>query len=233
MDQPAVCEINKCGVLAIGRCWSCKRAFCPTHQGWKYSSGSRFTDACGECINAQKAQAEKQSLILFERDQALRDRIRVVIKSLVEAGKPGIITRRAKVVTYKRKSFSSEYRPVEKIADIESAWPVGKFLWRKDVYLYEHFYERFFNLNTGITANEELVELGNPPDFALDSEANQIPIDEKPVENAKRAIDSHVHALKDLYQTEILDSIRIELEKIAAKHGVKLEPYQWPPASVV
>ena len=46
---PAVCEIGGCGVQAIGRCATCRRAFCASHQAY-IAPGTVAVDMCGPCF---------------------------------------------------------------------------------------------------------------------------------------------------------------------------------------
>jgi hypothetical protein len=60
----AACEINNCGVAAIGRCAICGNAFCATHQGrimdWPLRTRVRtlLIDKCSSC---QTAEEERQT----------------------------------------------------------------------------------------------------------------------------------------------------------------------------
>lgn len=56
---PAVCEINGCGVLAIGRCLTCGRAFCGSHQGRGRMQQVPYTNMCAPCMDAQAEAAAK------------------------------------------------------------------------------------------------------------------------------------------------------------------------------
>lgn len=57
MQTPAVCETllttgQQCGVAAIGRCTTCGRAFCQTHQarGKVYGGSVPYVDLCANCF---------------------------------------------------------------------------------------------------------------------------------------------------------------------------------------
>ena len=59
----ADCEIDDCGVVALGRCIRCKRAFCASHQGKQYINAPLFVtviplDRCWNCVDA--AEVEKR-----------------------------------------------------------------------------------------------------------------------------------------------------------------------------
>ncbi|MGC9539204.1 hypothetical protein [Streptomyces sp. UG1] len=49
MSNPAVCEINQCGVLAIGRCHNCGLAFCGSHQASGYAGTPLYSNECAPC----------------------------------------------------------------------------------------------------------------------------------------------------------------------------------------
>jgi hypothetical protein len=51
LPGPATCQIDECGIVAIGRCGACKRAFCGSHQAFASVLGrsSRIVDRCASC----------------------------------------------------------------------------------------------------------------------------------------------------------------------------------------
>ncbi|MDH2389087.1 hypothetical protein QCN29_09840 [Streptomyces sp. HNM0663] len=49
MSTPAVCEINQCGVLAIGRCHNCGLPFCGSHQASGYAGTPIYSNECAPC----------------------------------------------------------------------------------------------------------------------------------------------------------------------------------------
>jgi hypothetical protein len=58
---PADCQIDGCGVLAIGRCQACERAFCATHQAHDRLGRARYTDLCGACQSNQERAAAQNA----------------------------------------------------------------------------------------------------------------------------------------------------------------------------
>ena len=63
-----VCEVENCGVQAIGRCERCAAAFCATHQVRPEHSGLQATpplDRCTEC------QAREQTDYVQARDEVV------------------------------------------------------------------------------------------------------------------------------------------------------------------
>jgi tRNA A-37 threonylcarbamoyl transferase component Bud32 len=56
---PAVCELEvggrSCSVQAVGRCSTCGRAFCATHQAW--SGQTFYMNQCVDCLEVQRTKA--------------------------------------------------------------------------------------------------------------------------------------------------------------------------------
>jgi hypothetical protein len=118
--MPADCEIEECGVLAVGRCVTCKCAFCGSHQAISPNIGHPLmVNQCAPCLAAQEqARIEqfkrgKKERIERNRENALsRDphyapplhgedsrsnlrivaaaRIHRVVNALLAAGSPGL-----------------------------------------------------------------------------------------------------------------------------------------------
>jgi hypothetical protein len=59
MTAPAVCEIDDCGVLAVGRCLSCGRAYCQTHEA--YTSDWRRVGNVKRCSSCEKLAATERT----------------------------------------------------------------------------------------------------------------------------------------------------------------------------
>lgn len=63
MTTGAACEIRNCGVLAVGRCVDCGRAFCDSHRGlndWHQWMTNQCTD-CAERVKEAKRLANEQA----------------------------------------------------------------------------------------------------------------------------------------------------------------------------
>lgn len=58
--MPADCQIHSCGVLAVGRCLECNRAFCASHQAYS-PDRVRLTDQCSACQRDKKSRAAQAS----------------------------------------------------------------------------------------------------------------------------------------------------------------------------
>jgi hypothetical protein len=75
---PAVCEIDNCGIQAIGRCTTCKRAFCVSHQARERNGWFTYADMCSPCFAKtpreveRTQQAKREAEALEEYHTALR-----------------------------------------------------------------------------------------------------------------------------------------------------------------
>jgi hypothetical protein len=71
------CQIDRCGVTSVGRCLSCGRAFCRTHQGWRGRSGGQIVPLLDSCVSCEAARASaeeeenERSQREYEREQRL------------------------------------------------------------------------------------------------------------------------------------------------------------------
>lgn len=54
--MPAECDIAACGVLAVGRCGNCGRAFCKSHQSRDFNVA--YVDQCSACLAVAQAESE-------------------------------------------------------------------------------------------------------------------------------------------------------------------------------
>lgn len=86
--EPVVCEINRCGVLAEGRCSRCSRAFCVSHHvydlhtySWRTSSLDEHslpatqtrTNLCVECVSDQERQRQSEQLLIVDAQESWND----------------------------------------------------------------------------------------------------------------------------------------------------------------
>ena len=83
---PAVCEVDDCGVLAVGRCGGCGRAFCADHQandsrivkrskfGWDESWELVRVAVRGRCLACQLERA-RQEVEELKRSSPKRERL--------------------------------------------------------------------------------------------------------------------------------------------------------------
>ena len=61
IGQPyaAICQIHDRGILAIGRCATCGRAFCASHQARTFDGRLSYVDMCSECFANSPAEKER------------------------------------------------------------------------------------------------------------------------------------------------------------------------------
>lgn len=159
--MPAECEIDACGVLAIGRCIDCSNAFCGSHQGIIVASGSpthgtRMVDLCRNC---HARRQEQQFELLRQRAHhtaTAPQRIAALAEQLRQAGVP-IATRRRFVGMRSRRFGGSE----AVYEDVDSAWSVGPHRW------YAASKDWSGPADTGVTAGGRLVLMTEDPAAGL------------------------------------------------------------------
>lgn len=83
----AECEINDCGVLAIGRCVACGRAMCTSHRG-RGSYGQPVVDQCSECQSAERMARGSALTGRAERVSRAMEQIKAVARHLAANGVP-------------------------------------------------------------------------------------------------------------------------------------------------
>jgi hypothetical protein len=119
----AVCEVDNCSILAVGRCTTCKRAFCSSHQA--LTREIRYVDMCAPCFAKQQAEREA-------RGQASADSPR---RYFPQAAKTDLLT--AGVPTVDIYEVRSEWKPgrfrggryVDVVTTLGSGWILGTFKW--------------------------------------------------------------------------------------------------------
>lgn len=130
---PAVCGIESCGIQAVGRCATCKRAFCLTHQGYYYNSlfeRLSYVDMCVLCSEAKRAEeakreAEAHAPWEYFKTGAAR-------AALLAARVPTVeIYRVEKRKETKKKGFfgGSYVEEVEVVVPFARGWILGEFKW--------------------------------------------------------------------------------------------------------
>lgn len=157
------CQIEGCGVLAIGRCRVCKRAFCGTHQARDYEgpgAGIPRSDVCMACATEARAARAQESrrAIATPTDDARSIAINAAAL-LMDAG--GLGLQRRVGIEHKPSAWTPwsllmgrrSLRPVE--IELDLAWPVGTYGWCTRSEIVEC-------LDTGLTPNGEIVPMGGP-----------------------------------------------------------------------
>jgi hypothetical protein len=136
---PAVCEIELsnghiCGVAAIGRCTTCGRAFCASHQG--RSEQIYYVDQCAPCFAHSPMEVSRtQEKKRMQEIQDAQDYFSsgVARTALLTAGVPlvDIYVRRSRWKTY-RVLFGRTSRYVDEVTRVGRGWILGKFKWSYD-----------------------------------------------------------------------------------------------------
>lgn len=90
----ATCEIDSCGVSAIGRCRDCAKAFCGSHQasilgGRAFVGEPRYADLCRPCLDRRQVDtqesAKQRRAAVVSRLQAIRDPVEKLVTAMVFA----------------------------------------------------------------------------------------------------------------------------------------------------
>lgn len=225
MTSPAVCKISNCGVLAIGRCDSCNRAFCESHQGYQallspYMShiGQRYINECKECTLQRKKDMDTKAQVDAKHAPALQERVMYIAKKLAEKKVP--LAERSKT-ELKEKQVGILFKKwvrEEIVTELEPAWPVGNYKFGTGL-LYSWSTEpdatrQYRDCDLGVTVKGDIVPMDNNPYGARLVGGGFWPED------------------KMKYPTELekaYDEIRMTLENLAQKNGIKLTKWVWPP----
>lgn len=83
---PAVCEIDQCGVLAVGRCATCKRAFCSSHMAHHPNAGW-LVNMCALCFAETPEQVERAKWAKEAEERAKRQKENDDAKGYFESGR--------------------------------------------------------------------------------------------------------------------------------------------------
>lgn len=139
--QLQVAGVGECGVLAIGRCVDCTRAFCDSHQALdvRGSDTVRMKNLCEECLRGRKRseQQTQEAWLEVQRTKARelaaqvaasRRSIAQLAQALRDAGAPGIEQRRVVVGSAQTWLGFGKGRP--RYEAIEPGWNVGTYEWR-------------------------------------------------------------------------------------------------------
>ena len=153
--MPADCEVEirggaQCGVIAVGRCWACGRAFCPSHQAQvddaraprstpvlaqrqsavvpnlcapcQVASMSTPSDPPQTAAAARRAAGERKVEAQRNEVADLREQIQAILDALSSAGSPGLL-HRTKVVREGRKRLLG--KQPDEIVNLPGVWPCG------------------------------------------------------------------------------------------------------------
>ena len=146
------CAVDNCGVEALGRCLTCGRAFCVTHQAHGFG-GTPYTDLCAPCLNKRRV-SEQEGRTAWRK--SVEERINYLLDRLEADGVP--MTPRALNV-----GFVEVYKGLRKRLEpsagpsIESAWAIGEMEWRRRV-------DMTLSELTGITRSGRVVLMSGDDD---------------------------------------------------------------------
>lgn len=149
-----MCEINTCGVQAIGRCQRCAKAFCLTHQG--YMAPFSYNNLCSACIEADHAsQAANMRSYEQNKDKAIK-RLDEILDALIRAGNIGQIPQ------YSRKEKKRLWWYVTEQMEWGKVWPIGNIDW---LHSDEYRETSIMSKPTGITSDKQLCPISVPADY--------------------------------------------------------------------
>ena len=120
----ALCEIDNCGVLATGRCASCRQAFCASHAG--------TVAACAPCVLAEARRRETQRARKDAWERFLGDPtvFRALVEEMRAANCGGLEAREAEQWIEQRSGRRGRRQTqVKRIVPLKPAWPVGEVHW--------------------------------------------------------------------------------------------------------
>jgi serine/threonine protein kinase len=127
----AICQIDSCGVLAVGRCATCKRTFCTSHQA--RSGQTRYIDQCAPCLAQAQVDEEKRIQEVEAKLKADEAEARKYIQSgsariaLFTSGMQSVNIYKTRQKE-KKGFFGQNHRWVEEIASVRRGWILGAIL---------------------------------------------------------------------------------------------------------
>lgn len=124
--MPADCEIDRCGVIADGRCRQCGRAMCRSHRAYEPNRWTIAEGRCTSCFQGILAQETQ----MRDDAKARLDTARATVKRLATA----LVAAGAKPETRFGTSYSQTYggfpRKMRTTCTPLYGWYVGDFPWR-------------------------------------------------------------------------------------------------------
>lgn len=128
----AECQVDDCGVLAIGRCARCGRAMCTSHRAHEGDAGP-IVNQCSPCWHELRAPffpAEgdpDHPVVRMQREQRAREQIKTIARQLAEAGcQPGPP---ADEGGRPARGLLARLRQPREPASKPPGWPVGTCSW--------------------------------------------------------------------------------------------------------
>jgi hypothetical protein len=132
----AVCELEIggqiCGVQAVGRCTTCGRAFCATHQAW--NGQTYYLNQCAPCLAKAQADEEKRRQEAAAKHRAKENEAREYIQS--GSARTALLTAGVQPVNIyqtqrkeEKKGLFGRYQWVEVVTSVRHGWVLGPFHW--------------------------------------------------------------------------------------------------------
>lgn len=119
---PPSANLTDCGISAIGRCATCNRAFCMSHQGFLLD-GRPFVDRCAQCegarVTAERAYERNYGRDFFSSGAA---------RTTLLASDVPTVALYSDQSTWETRSFGRSRR-VENIVSLGRGWLLGSFRW--------------------------------------------------------------------------------------------------------
>lgn len=229
MTQAAICNIDNCGVIAVGRCHQCNKAFCSSHQGYivvggRYPEGTLLNNECLVCTKTKEHLKNFSQTLNTAYVPALIKRIEYVAKMMSDAHIPGLLPRKKKIgVETKKGGFFKKYEYINIWEDIEPGWFIGIYEWDggyRGTGLSSE-YKVKGPQPIGITASGKIVVMGDKEDHGVEEMTH---IDFRPPDEYGNYDRDRLE-----YAGQTIDEIRDKLEAIAKENNIKLTPWHWPP----
>jgi len=120
------CEIENCGVIAVGRCFVCQRAFCTSHRAFRM--GAILTDMCSPC-EAARVEAEREP---HRRDWDALQFVKGAPALLRESGIAATTIYEARS-KWEKSGLLRRYRQITELTPWGSGWILGMAKWRLPV----------------------------------------------------------------------------------------------------
>lgn len=129
---------SPCGIPAIGRCSTCERAFCMTHQGRFYDSFHElvsYVDMCAPCAAVRQAEdAKRRTEAMAPYDYFKSGAART---DLLTSGVPPVnIYQVGRRWEPKKGFFGGGGRYIEGVSLFGRGWILGEFPWEYSVRVY-------------------------------------------------------------------------------------------------
>ena len=149
------CEVptagRPCGVRAIGRCNTCSRAYCVTHQAHNLNSRGlviqTYRDWCVSCQEKRKVDERALAEVRERREKEERGAAAMRIPALIDrlTAKPlkGAVSRNyVERITIGTKFLSSTVKYKSVVHEYEPAVPVGPLYWNYYKVFYDPSYDK-------------------------------------------------------------------------------------------